>query len=281
MDELMSRDRPFPAGSYNIDLLQNSRAEVARLERRAQLRLAGFPTLLQRHGFPSLGRVLEIGCGQGLRTQIMAELAPNADITGVDRNGQLLHAARANTRRNCENLFYQQHDLYALPFPDASVDFVYARLVFMHLEAPLTALREMSRLLKPGGRILIEDADRDCMFFEPAPTTFVEYWRAVQEGQRRRGGDPNVGRKLASYLKGEGFTDLNIEAQPIVGDGADIAFLISELLTTLNEYLDDKDRSLGEAALSDLGQLAQDPRATFFHFWFAVSGAKTSENEKR
>lgn len=46
--------------------------------------------------------------------------------------------------------------------------------------------------------MLIEDADRNCMFFEPEPDNFSTYWKLIQEGQRRLGGDPNVGRRLAT-----------------------------------------------------------------------------------
>ena len=261
-------------GSYNFDLLAHPDVESAHLEVRAQLRLSGFPDLLRRHGFPDSGRVLEVGCGQGIRTKIMAELSPHAEVIGIDRSHAMVELTRSGLGAIHDNLSFEHADLYELPFPDDSFDFVYARLVFMHLSKPLAALRSISRLLKPGGRVLIEDADRDCMFFEPQPENFATYWRLIQDGQRRLGGDPNVGRRLASYLKEAGFEDLNIEVQPIVGDGADIEFMVRELLPSLRQYLQPQHHDYCEGAVRELLRLSRDPHATFFHFWFAVSGGK-------
>lgn len=265
-------------GSYVLEHLEQPQAEAIRLAERAHLRLDGFPDLLRRHGFPGEGRVLEIGCGQGLRTKIMAKRSEGLDVVGIDRSEAFIkHAQQAATEADLRNLTYLAADLYHPPFAPATFDFIYARLVFMHLTDPISALRVLYDLLKPGGRILIEDADRDCMFFEPAPETFAEYWRNVQNGQRQRGGDPNVGRKLAPYLKATGFHDVRIEGQSIVGGGDQIDFMVRELLPTLNEYLEPALRLKGNVALRDLEQLAQDPRATFIHFWFAVSAKKASQ----
>jgi SAM-dependent methyltransferase len=261
-------------GSYNFDLLAHPHVEGAHLEVRAQLRLSGFPDLLRRHGFPDSGRVLELGCGQGIRTRIMAELSPRADVIGIDRSETMLELARSGPGATHDNLSFARADLYELPFPDGSFDFVYARLVFMHLSKPLAALQSISRMLKPGGRVLMEDADRDCMFFEPEPKNFATYWKLIQDGQRRLGGDPNVGRRLASYLKETGFEGLNIEVQPIVGDGADIEFIVRELLPSLGGYLRPQDQGYYDGAVRELHRLSRDPHATFFHFWFAVSGGK-------
>ena len=233
----------------------------------------GIPDLLQRHGLPKTGRVLEVGCGLGLRTSIMAQLSARRRRDGIDRSEELLERARSKLDAP-ENLSFEKADLYELPFPAATFDFVYARLVFMHLTRPLSALQSILAVLKPGGRLLMEDADRDCMFFEPAPQNFASYWKLIQDGQRRLGGNPNVGRHLAPYLKEAGFEDLNIEVQPIVGDGEDIGFIVRELLPSLAHYLEPQDQASCEAVMNDLHSLARDSRATFFHFWFAVSGAK-------
>lgn len=270
MDRVVS-----PSGSYALDQLEQPEAEAVRLAVRAHLRLDEFPNLLRRHGFPDRGRVLEVGCGQGLRANIMAGLSAELDVVGIDRDPAFVASARrAIAESNLRNLTYLPADLHEPPFHEGTFDFIYARLVFMHLPDPMAALIRLQNLLKPGGRILIEDADRDCMFFEPAPRTFADYWRGVQDGQRRRGGDPNVGRRLAPYFKETGFRDIHIDVQPIIGAGEEIGFMVKELLPTLNEYLEPAMRGQGEIALQDLAQLARDPRATFLHFWFAVSGGR-------
>ncbi len=255
--------------SYQFENLENRDVESKFLAERAQLRLEGFTDLLSRHGLKNHGQALEVGCGHGIRTTLLANHFPKVKVIGIDRSAELL----AHTKEQ-EGLHFQKADLYELPFEDETFDFIYARLVFMHLEKPIRALESLQRVLKPGGRILIEDADRDCMFFEPAPPTFAKFWRNVQNGQRHHGGDPNVGRKLAPYMKMIGLTDIQVEAQPIYGAQKEIEFLATTLLPSLNSYLPLEDRKEGAEAIADILEMAKDPRATFYHFWFAVSGRK-------
>ena len=204
----------------------------------------------------------------------MAELSPRAEVIGIDRSEAMVELARSGLSATHDNLSFERADIYELPFPDGGFDFVYARLVFMHLSKPLAALQSISRILKPGGRMLIEDADRDCMFFEPEPENFATYWKLIQDGQRRLGGDPNVGRRLATYLKEASFDTLNVEVQPIVGDGADIEFIVRELLPSLRQYLQPQHHDYCDGVMQELHRLSCDPHATFFHFWFAVSGGR-------
>jgi len=258
-------------GSYQFEKLESRHIEASFLAERTKLRLDGFGSLVTRHGLNESDQILEIGTAQGIRARLLAEQFPQSQVVGIDRNVELLAEAQGI---NVPNLNFQEADVYNLPFADESFDFVYARLVFMHLTDPKLALQNILRVLRKGGRVLIEDADRDCMFFEPTPVTFGNFWKKVQEGQARLGGDPNVGRKLAPYMKEMGLHKLRIEAQPIVGSGSDIEFLARTLMPSLNCYLHNEDRAEGERAIQDLYALAKDPRATFYHFWFAVSGEK-------
>ena len=260
-------------GSYQFEKLVSQELEIACLLERAQLRLDGFSDLLRHHKMPMSGVILEVGCGHGLRTHLIAKHAKQAEVIGIDRSPELLKHAH-DAYQKTSNLSFQQADLYDLPFPDNSIDFIYVRLVFMHLLDPISALLSLKRVLKPGGRLLIEDGDRDCMFFEPMPLHFQQFWQKVQEGQRRLGGDPNVGRKLGTYLKKTHFQHLQIEAQPIIGDGDDIAFLVRTLMPSLNLYLLPEERAFGELAIKELAELSRANDASFYHFWFTVSGAK-------
>ncbi|MBL7545678.1 MAG: methyltransferase domain-containing protein [Bdellovibrionaceae bacterium] len=256
-------------GSYQFEKLESRHHEGTMLAERANMRLEDFPNLLVRHRFPTDGHILEVGTAQGIRAKVIAEKFPRTQTIGIDRSAELMAVD------STPNLKFQYADVYDLPFLDNTFDFVYARLVFMHLSDPLKALANIKRVLKPGGRILIEDADRDCMFFEPAPPSFPDFWKKVQEGQRRWGGDPNVGRKLAPLLKQAGFTGIQIETQPIIGGGLEIDFLVRTLMPSLNVYLSPEDRDQGNNAIKDLADLANtNPLATFYHFWFVVSGEK-------
>ncbi len=260
-------------GSYQFEKLEGRNHEANMLAERANMRLDSFPKLLKRHAYPALGFALEVGTAQGIRARSMAGLHAGVHVTGIDRSEELLSVAATDTAE-VRNLNFLKADVYELPFADNTFDFIYARLVFMHLSDPLKALANLHRVLKPGGRLLIEDADRDCMFFEPAPKSFSKFWERVQAGQRRQGGDPNVGRKLVPLLLQSGFTNPIVEVQPILGDGVDIEFLVRTLMPSLNIYLAPEDRAEGEQAIADLLMMSKDPLATFYHFWFIASGEK-------
>jgi ubiquinone/menaquinone biosynthesis C-methylase UbiE len=56
-----------------------------------------------------------------------------------------------------ENVSWEQGDVYSLPFPDAQFSIVSSRFVFHHLQDPLAALKEMKRVCKAGGKIVVAD----------------------------------------------------------------------------------------------------------------------------
>jgi SAM-dependent methyltransferase len=260
-------------GSYQFENLESRHLEASFLAERAQLRLEGFVDLIARHGFPATGKVLEVGCAQGVRTRLMAAAFPKSQVTGIDRSPELLKVAKEKNE-DIKNLSFQEADIFQLPFEEESFDFIYARLVFMHLMEPIRAIQCLQKMLRPGGRLMIEDADRDCMFVEPEPASFPGFWQKVQAGQRRLGGDPNIGRKLTPSLKQQGFVQIQTELQPITGDGKDIDFLARTLMPSLNIYLEPQDRPEGEMAIQEFRALAQNQAATFYHLWFVVSGEK-------
>ena len=157
-------------GSYQFEKLEGRHQEASFLAERASMRLDTFVEVIKKHGLKNGDKVLEVGCGQGIRSALIAKNFPQCHVTAIDRSAELLMMAHErSSAESYSNLKFQEANLYELPFADDSFDFIYVRLVFMHLDKPHAALESLKRVLKPGGRILIEDADRDCMFFEPTP----------------------------------------------------------------------------------------------------------------
>jgi len=110
------------------------------------------------------GRALDIGTGPG---QIVIKLARRLTLwkfTGVDRSQAMVAQANRNLVAAGPSLTgrveFQTADGNSLPFPEATFDFVMCNSVLHHLAEPQKLLREMARLAKPSGAILLRDLRR-------------------------------------------------------------------------------------------------------------------------
>ncbi len=100
--------------------------------------------------------VADVGAGTGFMS---AGLAPLVDkVYALDGAPAMLEVARKNLQA-FSNVEYLPADGLSLPLPDGSVDAVFANMYLHHCPDPLAAIREMARLLKPGGRLIITDMD--------------------------------------------------------------------------------------------------------------------------
>lgn len=104
-------------------------------------------------------RVLDLACGTATLTIAAKQGTPDADITGVDGDPDILERARDKARRAGAELRFDQALSHQMPYPDASFDAVLSSLFFHHLDrqSKLATLREVHRVLKPGGRLHIAD----------------------------------------------------------------------------------------------------------------------------
>jgi SAM-dependent methyltransferase len=92
------------------------------------------------------GRVLEVGCGEGIVIEYLSGRVPRARLDGVELDGGALARARAR----CPTAALAQADAYALPFRSRSYDLVVCLEVLEHLADPARALREIRRVSRRG-----------------------------------------------------------------------------------------------------------------------------------
>jgi phosphatidylethanolamine/phosphatidyl-N-methylethanolamine N-methyltransferase len=97
-------------------------------------------------------RVLEIGVGTGKNMDYYPE---GMSITAIDLTPGMLERARGYAGQRDQNVDLHLMDAQALAFPDASFDTVTATCVFCSVPDPLLGLREVFRVTKPGGRVLL------------------------------------------------------------------------------------------------------------------------------
>ena len=105
-------------------------------------------------------RVLDIGCGTGsLAIAARRRVGSAGAVTGVDASTEMIATARRKARNAGVDARFENAFVQALLFPDASFDVVLSTLMLHHLPRPARqqALREVRRVLKPGGRLLVVD----------------------------------------------------------------------------------------------------------------------------
>jgi ubiquinone/menaquinone biosynthesis C-methylase UbiE len=100
--------------------------------------------------------VLDVACGPGLLVCAFARAAKHA--TGIDMTPAMLDQARKlQQEKGLTNVTWLPGDVYALPFPQPQFSIVSSRFAFHHFQDPLAALKEMKRVCKPGGRVVVAD----------------------------------------------------------------------------------------------------------------------------
>jgi SAM-dependent methyltransferase len=99
---------------------------------------------------------LDAGCGDGRFLAALPSLGPvPGRVVGTDISARILATARETARRAGVEPELVQANLEALPFPDGSFDLTLCSQVIEHLEEPDLGLRELARLLRPGGTLII------------------------------------------------------------------------------------------------------------------------------
>jgi ubiquinone/menaquinone biosynthesis C-methylase UbiE len=101
---------------------------------------------------PSSGRILDVGCGYGGLSFILAKLRPDLHITGVDMEaGALESAAHTAAENGWTNLTFVQGDGHQLKYEDNLFDAVLCQTVLTHVQDAERVIKEMARVLKPNG----------------------------------------------------------------------------------------------------------------------------------
>ncbi|MFQ5776324.1 MAG: class I SAM-dependent methyltransferase [Kiloniellaceae bacterium] len=99
-------------------------------------------------------KILDVGCGTGALLESLLRAFPEVALAGIDLSPEMLSVAGARLGRSAE---LRQGRAESLPFADATFDIVVSTSVLHYIRHPRAALREMKRVLKPGGRAVVTD----------------------------------------------------------------------------------------------------------------------------
>jgi ArsR family transcriptional regulator len=198
------------AGATEIGRADNARLEEIRRLRKENFDVHSGPDTNERQLVPgrswaawarALGHLMspvvvaDLGCGEGYLTIEASRWA--AHVIGIDRSPEVLKRARAlATRRKVTNVTWKRGTLEKLPIDDHAVDVALLSQALHHAEEPSRVLDEASRILVPGGRLLVLDLREH-----------QEAWVRERLGDRWLGFTPDA---LKASLNGAGFTEVKV-----------------------------------------------------------------------
>jgi SAM-dependent methyltransferase len=108
-----------------------------------------------------------------------------------------------------------------LPFPDGSFDCAVTIWLLEHVKDPLAVVRELKRVVRPGGRIILTEVENSTLVFEPAVPGIADWWDRFNRFQQASGGDPFIGKRLEGFCREAGFRRVEPETLPIIRSGQD------------------------------------------------------------
>lgn len=281
MTEEQKQPRPAnaAAGSYAFGSFDENQKELDRLKQQAAASETLERNILARAGLKAGMNVLDMACGPGVVSCLMARMVGDGRVTGVDLSADLLNEARAAAASaGLGNVRFEQANVYELDqAPDqvpGQFDFVYARFLFQHLEFPEKALAAASKVLKPGGVLAILDIDDDWLTLYPEPETFTSFTRRAAEAQQSRGGDRHIGRKLGTLLTRNGFAGVGVAVDTVTSADLGMKNFLDITTGFKLEQLTDREKLLGAAEEAEIRKLADDPEAWGFAAVFVATGRK-------
>lgn len=157
--------------------------------------------------------LLDVGCGPGTITVDLARRLAPGHVTGVDASAEIIeHAAGLAFDEGVHNAVFRVGDVYALDFPDESFDIVHAHQVLQHVANPVAAIREIRRVLKPGGIFAARDVDYGGVMWYPKLQGLSMWMTVYRDVHYWNGGDPDAGRALKAWARLAGFGGVSSSA---------------------------------------------------------------------
>lgn len=127
------------------------------------------------------GRILDVGCGSGGAAIHLATLAPQALVVGVDLSRRMLrYGERRLQQRGATSVSLRYGDATELPFEDEQFDMAYSIASLKMWPDRDAGLREMHRVLRPGGRIIVLELDRGAT--DEAVRNYARRFRLIPAG---------------------------------------------------------------------------------------------------
>lgn len=213
--------------------------------------------------------LLDVGCGLGDDVRALAGLVgASGRVVGLDNSERLLEVARGRSEEVQNASAFIHGDMHHMPFADATFDGCRCERVLVHSASPAQVVGEMLRVVRPGGRVVVTEADLDTLVFHATQQAVVRrltHWHS----DRVRSG--TIGRQLPEIFRQSGLEDVRIF--PTVAHSAQLSTYPRTLLVQAQEAgVVTPDEA--QAVLDDWQQRAEQGHYLEFGVFFTVAGRK-------
>ncbi len=172
-------------------------------------------------------RVLDVGSGPGHQAmEMLPMVGPTGKVDGVDISDSMLQIARSRCE-DLQNVEFHEGDAVALPFEASTFDAVMSSMVFEYLPDVPGALKEIFRVLKPGGRVAIHGCDWGATLWRSSDPDRMQRMLKVWDNHLE---DPHLPQTLNTKLREAGFQqgghDVHVMFNPVLNENVYSYYMI-------------------------------------------------------
>ncbi len=218
-------------------------------------------------------RILEVGCGLGDDAAALARrVAPGGSVVAVDGSQAMVDAARKR-HGDVAGLSFEVANAAQLPYEDATFDGCRIDRVLQHIPDPGVAIREMVRVLRPGGMLVAFDNDWETLAVDSADRVST---RAILNAWCDRFPSGWIGRRLVPLFLEAGLDDIEAHPKTLVLRELEVADRVFSLFATAEGAVKAGTISRGDADRWSAELRTSDAAGRFFTSYtgFLVCGTR-------
>jgi ubiquinone/menaquinone biosynthesis C-methylase UbiE len=198
------------SGTTTVDYIMEDPREAMRLELKVDAH--DWVKRYMAHRVRPGAEVLSVGCGPGVILREVSALDASVRATGIDISAERVEEAKQRNR-GLPQLNFVRGDAQAMDFASNSFDLVYSRMLMEYLKDKERAVREMVRVCKRGGTVVLQDLDGQLLWHYPEDPVLQSTVEKVVRALGVTGFDPFVGRKLFSLAQKAGLKKIDVQVE--------------------------------------------------------------------